>query len=402
LKESTVFRAGFGISYTPFPDNSYAYNFPVRANNSFNPAVASYGPAVLPSGQVATFETGFPALIQPVIPTNGIVTNPTVGSAYFVVNQNFKNPYVESWNAAIQHSLPGHFVLDVAYVGNHAVDTVVNYNLNAATVVGLGNAGQPEFNSFGRTANTNLLFAGYSSSYHALQVKFDRRFSGGFATTTAYTFGKGMGFQTDDDGGLAFYINQRRNYARNDFDRTQTFVQSIVYELPFGKGKRFVSSGVGAAVVGGWRLSSFLTLMSGLPLYFTASSASLLAPNNTQTPNLVAPVQILHGIGPSSPWFSTSSFAAPAANTFGNVGRNYLSGPNFFNLDAALSKSFRFTERYNLDLRLEAFGVTNTPQFFFASNGGTAGGTTYLSSTWGTITSATGGRTLQLGLKLNF
>jgi hypothetical protein len=402
LKESTVFRAGFGISYTPFPDNSYAYNFPVRANNSFNPAVASYGPAVLPSGQTATFENGFPSLILPVVPSNGIITNPTVGSAYFVVNQNFKNPYVESWNAAIQQSLPWRFVLDLAYVGNHNVDTVVNYNLNAATVVGLGNKGQPEFNSFGRTANTNLLFAGYSSRYNALQVKFDRRFSGGFAITTAYTFGKGMGFQTGDDGGLAFYINQRRNYARNDFDRTHTFVQSVVCDLPFGKGKRLVSSGVGATILSGWRVSSFLTLMTGLPLYFTASSTSLQAPGNTQTPDLVAPVKILHGIGPLNPWFTTSSFAAPAANTFGNVGRNFLSGPGFFDLDASLSKSIRFTERYNLDLRLEAFGVTNTPQFFFASNGGTAAGTTLGSTSFGQITSATGGRQLQLGVKFNF
>jgi len=402
LKDSTVVRAGFGISYTPFPDNSYAYNFPVRANNSFNPAVASFGPAVLPSGQIATFETGFPALIQPAIPANGIITNPTVGSAYFVVNQNFKNPYVESWNLAVQHSFPGRFVLDLAYVGNHSVDTVVNYNLNAATAVGLGNAGQPEFPAFGRTANTNLLFAGYSSSYNALQAKLDRRFSNGFTTTTSYTFAKGMGFQTDDDGGLAFYINQRRNYARNDFDRTHTFVQSIVYDLPFGKGKRFVSSGIGAAVVGGWRISSFLTFMTGLPLYFTAPANSLLAPGNTQTPNLVSPVQILHGVGTASPWFSASSFAAPVGTAFGNVGRNYLSGPNFFNLDAALSKSVRFTERYTLDLRLEAFGATNTPQFFFASNGGTAAGTTLGSSSFGQITSATGGRQLQLGAKFNF
>jgi hypothetical protein len=403
LKESTVFRLGFGISYTPFPDNSYAYNFPVRANNAFNPAVASFGPAVLPSGQTATFENGFPALILPAIPSNGVITNPAVSTNYFVVNQNFKNPYVESWNAAIQQSLPWHFVLDLGYVGNHSVDTVVNYNLNAATVVGLGNKGLPEFNNFGRTASTNLLFAGYSSSYNALQVKFDRRFSAGFSTTTAYTFAKGMGFQTGDDGGLSFYINQRRDYARNDFDRTQTFVQSVVYDLPFGQGKRFLSSGVGAAVLGGWRISSFLTIMSGLPLYFTANSTSLLAPGNTQTPNLVAPVQILHGVGIGNPWFTKSSFSAvPTAATFGNVGRNYLSGPNFFDLDASLSKSIRFTERFNLDLRLEAFGVTNTPQFFFASNGGTASGTTLESSSFGQITSATGGRQLQLGVKLNF
>ena len=403
LKESTVFRLGFGISYTPFPDNSYAYNFPVRANNQFDPAITTFGPAVLADGVTpATFENGFPDLIQPSIPPNGIITNPTKASTYFVVNQNFKNPYVESWNAAIQQSLPWHFVLDVAYVGNHGVDSVTNYNLNAATVVGLGKVGQPEFPSFGRTANTNLLFAGYSSSYHALQVKFDHRFSGGFATTTAYTYGKGMGFQTGDDGGLAFYINQRRNYARNDFDRTHTFVQSVVYDLPFGRNRRLFSSGVAAAVLGGWRVSSFLTVMSGLPLYFTASSASLLAPGNTQTPDLVGPVHILHGVGLGNPWFTTSSFAAPAANTFGNVGRNFLTGPNFFNLDASIAKFIRFTERLNLELRLEAFGATNTPQFFFGSGNGTVAGVTLGSSSFGQITSATGGRQLELGAKLTF
>ena len=142
--------------------------------------------------------------------------------------------------------------------------------------------------------------------------------------------------------------------------------------------------------------------MTGLPLYFNASGNSLRAPGNTQTPDLVAPVQILHGSGIGNPWFTASSFAAPAANTFGNVGRNYLSGPRFFNLDASLSKSIRFTERYNLDLRLEAFGVTNTPQFYFASNGGRAAGTTLGSSSFGQITSAIGGRQLQLGLKFNF
>jgi len=403
LKDSTVFRVGFGISYTPFPDNSYAYNFPVRANVAFNPAVVTYGPAVLADGQTpATFENGFPPLSLPAIPSNGIITKPAVTSNYFVVNQNFKNPYVESWNAAIQQSLPWRFVLDVAYVGNHSVDTVVNYNLNAATVVGLGKQGQPEFGPFGRTASTNLLFAGYSSSYHALQVKFDRRFQGGFLTTTAYTFGKGMGFETGDDGGLAFYINQRRDYARNDFDRTHTFVQSIVYDLPFGRHKRFVTSGVGSVILGNWRVSTFLTVMSGLPLYFTANASSLLAPGNTQTPDLVAPVHILHGVGLGSPWFTTSSFAAPAASTFGNVGRNYLSGPNFFNLDASLFKSIPFTERYNLELRLEVFGVTNTPQFFFGTGNGTVAGVTLGSTSFGHITNATGGRVLQLGAKFNF
>jgi len=415
LRETTVLRAGFGITYTPFPDNSYAYNFPVRANVAFNPAVVTYGPAVLTDGVTpATFGQGFPTLSLPAVPSNGIITSASSAAAatvlkssnLFVVNPNFKNPYVESWNLAIQQSLPFRFVLEAAYVGNHCVDCVVNYNLNASTVIGqnaaTANNGRPEFLPFGRTAATNLLFAGYSSSYHALQVKFDRRFSNGLATTTAYTFGKGMGFQTGDDGGLSFYINQRRDYARNDFDRTHTFVQSVVYDLPFGRGKRFLSSGVAAAVLGDWRVSSFLTVMSGLPLYFTDSNGSLLAPDNTQTPQLVAPVKILHGIGPGNPWFSTSSFASAPAGTFGNVGRNYLSGPNFFDLDASVSKSIRFTERLNLEIRLEAFGATNTPQFFFAANGGTAAGLQHNSASFGQITSATGGRVLELGAKLSF
>ncbi len=131
LKESTVLRAGFGMSYTPFPDNNYAYNFPVRANVALNPAVVTYGPAVLPDGvSPATFQNGFPALGLPAVPSNGIITSASSPAAatvlknsnLFVVSPSFKNPYVESWNAAIQQSLPGHFVLDLAYVGNHCVD----------------------------------------------------------------------------------------------------------------------------------------------------------------------------------------------------------------------------------------------------------------------------------------
>ena len=122
---------------------------------------------------------------------------------------------------------------------------------------------------------------------------------------------------------------------------------------------------------------------------------------------VVEVIEKLHGVGIGSPWFSTSSFAPPAAATFGNVGRNYLSGPGFFDLDAALSKSIHVTERYSLDLRLETFGVTNTPQFFFNNTngtpaGGAAAGTTLGSSSFGHVTSASGGRQLQLGAKFNF
>ena len=267
LSEKTVIRAGFGISYTPFPDNNYAYNYPVRANNVFQPSVATYGPALLPSGQIATFANGFPAPILPAIPANGIITNAPINQSYNTVSHDFKNPYVESWNIAVQQALPWKLVLTAAYVANHGVDSVVNYNLNAGLIPGAGNAGRPLYRFNKRTADVSLLFAPYSNMYNSLQVKFDRRFSD-FNITTAYTYGKGMGYQDGDDGGLFFYINQRRNYARNNFDRTHTFVQSYVYDLPFGPGKKWLNSGIVGNIAGGWRVTGILTVMTGTPMTF--------------------------------------------------------------------------------------------------------------------------------------
>lgn len=393
--DKTVLRAGFGVSYTPFPDNSYAYNYPVRANNSFNPVGSNFSSALLPDGSVATFQRGFPAPINVPIPTNGIITNPDRNSAYFTISPDFKNPHVNSWNIALQRVLPKNFTLDVAYVGNHGVNTVAQYNLNAATVVGLGTAGQPQFGPFGRTAANTLLFAGYSSMYNGLQVKFDKRYSGGFLLTTAYTFARGMSFQQGDDGGLMYYINFRRNYARTDFDRRHTFNQSYIYELPFGKGKRWMNNGFAATAFGNWRVNGILTLMSGAPVNITYSASSLNAPGNSNSPNQIAEVSYPKGINTGNEWFSRSSFVAPAANTFGNVGRNSISGPGFFNLDASLFRIVRMTERFNLEIRAESFGLTNTPQF--SNPGGTLG-----NANFGYVTGAGGGRTLQLGLKLNF
>jgi hypothetical protein len=411
LTEKTVIRAGFGTSYTPFPDNTYAYNYPVRANNAYNTVGNGYGPAVNASGLPVTFQAGFPAPVPVVIPSNGVI--PATGSLllnqnYFVINKNFKNPYVEAWNLAIQQALPWHFTLDVAYVGSHGVDTAAQYNLNAGMIPGLGTAGEPGA-AFGRTASSTLFWAGFSSSYNSLQVKFDRRFSGGFLMTTAFTYAKGMSYQTGDDGAIVFYVNPRRNYARNDFDRTFTYVQTFIEQLPFGKGRKWLTGGPASYILGGWGVSGGLTLMSGTPFYITANGGSLNLPGTTQTANQVAPVQILHGINTGNPWFSTSSFSQPTGVTFGTMGRNSLTGPGFFNLDLSLFKTVNFTERMKLELRAEAFNFTNTPKFANPAGSPTVSMT---SSTFGYVTSTIGsgsgvngtggGRALQLGVKLSF
>jgi hypothetical protein len=398
LSQSTVIRSGFGISFTPFPDNKYAWdNFPVKQNNQYNAAGTGYGPAVFGNGQPVTFQAGFPAPAPAVIPSNGIIANPDRSQQYAVIPLNYTNGYVESWNLSVQQSLPRHFTLDVAYVGNHGVRASHSQtNLNAGLILGAGTRGQPEYP---RTANTILYFQQFSSNYNGLQVKLNRRITNGLAITTSYTWNRGMSFQPNDDDGILFYINQHRNYAPNNFNRTQTFNQSYVYDLPVGKGKRWLNSGPASMVLGGWQVNGILTLMTGTLWEARYANAGLQAPNNTQTADQVAPIQILHGIGNGNPWLSTSSFAPPAPATFGNVGRTSLSGPGFFNIDFSLFKIVAITERWKLQIRGEAFGATNTAHFSNPNN-------TLGSSNFGWVTSALGndggGRVLQLGAKLTF
>lgn len=396
LTGATALRAGFGMSYmNSLAGDSYAYNFPVKQSNNYLPAGNGYGPAILSNGQSATFQAGFPPPAAAVIPSNGIITNPDPTQNYSVYPLDYKNPYVEFWNLSVQQALPAHFTLDVAYVGNHGVDTMVGENINAATVIGRGTQGQPEYP---RTATTSENVP-LSTSYNALHVKLDRRFTSGLRITTAYTWGKGMGF------GTLFYVNPHRNWGTTSFNRLHTFVQSYVYDLPVGNGKRWLNAGPAAAVLGGWQVNGVMTLMTGTPFTITYSATGLNAPGNTQTADQIAPIQILHGINTGNPWFSTSSFAAPAALTFGNTGRDYMTGPGFFNLDFSIFRNISLTERMKAQLRGEAFNVTNTPQF--SSPASTLG-----SASFGYITSVItsgsgangvgGGRGVQLGVKLTF
>jgi hypothetical protein len=131
---------------------------------------------------------------------------------------------------------------------------------------------------------------------------------------------------------------------------------------------------------------------------------SLKAPANTQTPNQIAPVQILGGIN-ANPWFSTASFAQPVGTVFGNLGRNILSGPGLFDFNLSLFKDFKFNERWQFELRCDSFNLTNTPEF---SNPGTDITSSTFGRVTGTLGSGTGvngtggGRALQLAAKLSF
>ena len=409
LNEKTVLRAGFGISYQPFPDNTYAHNnYPIAFNNSFTPNT-TYGPAVLPNGQVANLASGFPAPILFVMPPSGIITN-APDQAYNVVNLNYTNPYMESWNFAVQRRLPQNLTLDAAYVGNHGVNQNNNYNLNASTTLGGDVAKQPLNVLFGRKSATNFKYAGFNTAYHSLQVKLDRRFSGGLQVTGAYTWGKAEGYGTSDATGMGavqYYINGRRGWAQQWYNRTQNFTLNYVYELPLGKGKRWANSNQSArAVLGGWQMNGTLAIRTGTPINFAGNTGVLLAPGNSNTLNYFGPggIQILKGTGPGAPWFNpakcsatitTQCFAQPGALQFGNLGPNVISGPGMWNMDLSLFRSFRIAEKLTLELRGESFSVINTPQWGNPD-------TNISNTTFGYITGAGGNRTVQLATKIIF
>lgn len=358
VNSKTVLRGGYGISYTPFQFNEYAYNYPVRQNISFNPT-SSYLPAP------ATLATGFPAAPQPDIPSNGIITNATTTSQWYVVNPHYKFPNVQSWNLTVERDLGSGWVGSVAYVGNVGRQIPADWNLNAGFVAGAGAAGQPEYATFGRTATTTLVDKGTSSNYNALQARLTHHYSNGLSVTAGYAYQKSLGF-VSTEGAMAyfnFYLDPSRDYAPLNWNRTQTFTSSYVYDLPFGKKRRYLQRGPAAAVLGDWQWSGIVTAGTGEPLFITASSSQLNAPGNTQVPNLVKPFHKLYHIGAGRQWFDPTSFAAPTGAVLGDLGKNVYSGPGYVAFDTTLRRDIPLTERLTLQLRADAFNALNHPTF---------------------------------------
>jgi Carboxypeptidase regulatory-like domain/TonB dependent receptor len=355
FNEKTVFRAGYGISYVPRDTN--VYNFPVAQATQFT-APNSFSAA----GSMAV---GVPPISPVVLPSTGIIVNPPLNQAYTYIPNNLPQGYVESWNVTLQRALPGNFSAEAAFVGNHGVNLPAsnNLNINAAQVPGTGSSTQPENILFGRTANT-LEPWNAPSYYEALQVRLNRRFSNGFTLFNSYAYGKSIDFNPSTQGAQDYnVINFAANKGLADWDRRNIYTMSAVYELPFGQGKHYLTTGPGKWILGGWQMNALWTWESGLPLDISTNTTSLNAPGNINRPNVNGPVNIPGGIGPGTLYFDTSMFSAPAKGTFGNLGRNVLHGPGLFSIDTSIFRRFPIRERMNLEFRAEAFNVTNRPQY---------------------------------------
>ncbi len=385
--EKTVLRAGYGIGIMPLVKETRAYyNFPVRQNFVFNPLNTFSSAGALSAGFP-------PALLLP-IPADGLIRNPP-DQAYGVVRKNIREGKVHSWNVALQRSLPWRFTVEAAYVANHAAGVIADQNLNSGLTPGMGAAGQPLNQKFGIRSQVLDRYFPLTADYHSAQVKFDRKFSNGFLLTTAYTFSKSIDY-ANDNGGTFQPARVRENRGRADFDATHVFVQSYIYELPFGAKGRFARSGAASWILGGWQVNGILTLQTGPPLNFTFNAATLNAPGNNNRPNITGKPEILGAVGRGELWFDTSRFAAPATSTYGSVGRNILYGPGFRNLDFSLFRRFRLTEKRVAEFRCESFNVTNTPHF----NNPT---TEFGNANFGQVTTAQQDqRGIQFGLRLEF
>jgi len=433
ISPNTVIRGGFGISYTPFPDNTYAYNYPVRANNSYQPVGASsFTPAVLGDGTtVATFQAGFPAPVPVTIPSNGIIVLPTSGTTlqakqliaqvYTYIPLTYKNPYADSWNVALQQALPHDFSFQLAYVANHGTNISGSQNINLPSYYGGGASSDPENHdangnlTFGRTAATNEFFLGFSSNYESLQAQLTKRASHDLTFTSAFTWGKALGYISGDDGGLTFFINWRRNYAPLDFDRQLNYEQSFTYGLPFGRGHQLANSTLADAIVGGWKISGIVSAVTGLPFTITANGASLNTPGTQQTATMTKPFRKTGKIGAGSPWFDPTSFSQPSGCTsspctnpgLGNTGRNQFRGPGYIQDNASIFKRFTIYRESALEIRVDAFQLSNTPQFGQPNGGGVTSAsfgtvTGTLGSGQGSVNGVGGGRTLQGSVKISF
>jgi hypothetical protein len=355
----TVVRTGYGISIDPNPmSRALRSPYPVvigqdlRGANTFIP--------------VSKLEDGIPPF--PVIDFgDGIIDIPGTVATVTIPKGLFERGYYQSFNFTVERRLPWDFSGQVGYVATRGVRPLAALHLNGGMVPGAGTAGQPLNVRFGRTAVTTINAPTGTTSYNSLQARLDRRFASGLLLNLSYTWSKSIDWCSDGNCGLMFNIPeaQRRNRGPSNFDRRHNVAAAGVWELPFGRGKRWLKdSALVRMLAGGWQINGILRSYTGLPFTISAPATSLNAPNNSQVADQVAPESAKPGgIGRGQLFFDTSAFRAVTQPRFGTSGRNSMRGPGFVSADLGLFRAFTIRERYQLQFRAEAYNATNTPHF---------------------------------------
>jgi hypothetical protein len=419
FSERTVVRAGFGM----YNDLQDALGYRADQNAPFNPTYTT----ALTVSQLPINPAGpFPATVK-LIPGG--------------VQPDMKTPTLISYSLRVQQQLSPNSSLTVGYVGNRGYHEIIGIDANepfpvicpaapcpatypATFPLGIAGTPVPAGMYFVPTttkanpalANTWTYFSEGVSSYNALQVDLNRRFSGGLTLRGVYTFSKVLDDgdsvnATTSGGGPALAsnpFNLRSDWGRGSFDVRHIGVANVTYALPIGRGGRFFSNGGGVTnrLISGWTVNSIVTLQTGFPF---SPQLSYNPSNNGDTRNPVRPFAnpAFSGpliIGSPSKWFDPHAFLAPGnipanGGFYGNVGRDTLVGPGLATWDFSALKDTQITERLNIQFRAEIFNLLNRANFnlpyavVFTPTG--------VSPTAGAITStSTTSRQVQFGLKL--
>jgi hypothetical protein len=398
LSDSLVVRSGYGISNDPYNLlRPFRVNYPemlslvITAPNTYTPA--SY------------LQSGIPASVEPSY-GNGIVPIPGNLNADTILPDQFKRGYIQSWNLTLQKRFGHGWTGEAGYVGTRSIGELAYVNRNAGTVGG-GTASEPLDILYGRTAYTAQITGLGTYKYDSLQARLQHHFESGYQVGVNYTFSKSMGIAGNDNGDGAPDIlapgYYRLNYARTDLDHTHNLEIENTIELPFGSGKKFASSGIASALLGGWRINALLSLYSGAPFNVTAPGTSLNAPGSTQRADQVLPnVAELGGIGPGQFYYNPSAFAQVTQVRFGTAGFQVLDSPPTRLLNMGLSRQFRIQERVSLQFRAEATNATNTPSFAAPNGSVSSSAFMTVTATQGTGREGVDQRLLRFGLRLGF
>ncbi|HMF91721.1 MAG TPA: hypothetical protein VKL40_13835, partial [Candidatus Angelobacter sp.] len=400
---------------------AYAYQVD-QPITGFVTGLAANPPFALPINSTATLAqqttTGLP------LATLGTNFNPAATGrnlALLMVDPDFTNADIQSWNLNLQQQIGRDMSVMVGYFGSKGTHLEIDRNINQFPILGSAPSRPLQVISASSPIQPGATLANTmtertsdaNSSYHALWVTANRRMSHGLQFNTSYTWSHSIDFVSRNNNGIVVQdsTNIFGSKGNSDFDARQRFVANAIYDLPF-KGNRFVS---------GWSVATIGTLQSGNPVNIVLTSSAITGVGNTVTPTVIGPIVVTGN--PLGQWIAPTStpnghnsytgiFQTPIINAFGNMGRNSIVGPTFKNLDLSVIKNTKLTERLNLQFRADAFDLTNHPNYGQpnrAYNPRTIGGTANVDDTFGQITSTrfpTGdsgsSRQLQVALKLQF
>jgi hypothetical protein len=398
VTDKTVMRGGYGIYFAQYEGFGGAQYLEINPPFEYKAVLStdSITPTIVLSQGLP------PNLVTPQNASN-IQT-----SSY---DRNMRHGYSEQWSYSIQRELAGDILIEAGYYANSAHKLMRRTEGNWA-LPGPGNINSrrryttvqvpPNGIVVGPLAGTFRQEATADSNFNSLQLKVEKRLAHGLSFLGSYMWSKTIanGRGESGAGGVSNSLpqnplNYRAERSLADEDRRHRFVTSYVYELPFGRGKRWLGHihPIVNGALGGWTTAGILTVTSGQLASLTVTGN----PSNTGGPDRPNVLHDWHlDSGQSlNHWFDTTAFGLNAPFTFGNAGRNLLRGPHATNLDFAIYKSFKITERIALQFRGEAFNATNTPAFG-APNAQVG------SPGFGVISSAGTPRNLQFGMKVIF